>query len=141
MSARLFDHIDLRVKNRQAAQRFYAQILPVIGFRVDKSGDKWGLFEAEGDVAVEFLGFTEEPDHRPNGNRIAFWAQSRQAWIKSVRPFARPEAKTSKDPSFALNTALVITPSFSRTRMATSSRSATAKARRRRNNLRRKGPA
>jgi catechol 2,3-dioxygenase-like lactoylglutathione lyase family enzyme len=79
MSTRLFDHIDLRVKNREAAQRFYAQVLPAIGFRVDKSGDRWGLFEAEGSVAVDFFGFTEEADHRPNGNRIAFWAPSREA--------------------------------------------------------------
>lgn len=79
MSTRLFDHIDLRVKNRKAAQRFYAQVLPAIGFRVDKSGDRWGLFEAEGSAAVEFFGFTEEADHQPNGNRIAFWALSREA--------------------------------------------------------------
>src|SRR5215212_11890262 len=78
MSTRLFDHIDLRVKNREAAQRFYAKILPAIGFRVDKSGEQWGLFEAEGEVAVDFFGFTEDADHRPNGNRIAFWAPSRE---------------------------------------------------------------
>jgi catechol 2,3-dioxygenase-like lactoylglutathione lyase family enzyme len=79
MSTRLFDHIDLRVKNRAAAQRFYSQILPAIGFRVDKSGERWGLFEAEGSVAVDFFGFTEEADHQPNENRIAFWAASREA--------------------------------------------------------------
>ncbi|MEN3367864.1 MAG: hypothetical protein V7609_7 [Verrucomicrobiota bacterium] len=79
MSRRLFDHIDLRVKNRGAAQKFYAQILPAIGFRVDKSGEQWGLFEADGEKAVDFFGFTEEADHRPNGNRIAFWAESREA--------------------------------------------------------------
>ena len=79
MSTRLFDHIDLRVKNREAAQRFYERILPAIGFRVDKSGEKWGLFEADGKVPVDFFGFTEEPDHLPNGNRIAFWAPSRAA--------------------------------------------------------------
>jgi len=79
MSTRLFDHIDLRVKNREAAQRFYGRILPAIGFRVDKSGAKWGLFEAEGKVAVDFFGFTEEAEHQPNGNRIAFWAPSREA--------------------------------------------------------------
>src|SRR5207237_9940355 len=78
MSTRLFDHIDLRVKNRPNAQRFYSQVLPAIGFRVDKSGDKWGLFEAEGSVAVDFFGFTEEADHRPNGNRIACWVTSRE---------------------------------------------------------------
>jgi catechol 2,3-dioxygenase-like lactoylglutathione lyase family enzyme len=79
MSTRLFDHIDLRVKNREAAQRFYAQVLPAIGFRIDKSGKRWGLFEAEGSVAVDFFGFTEEANHQPNGNRIAFWAPSREA--------------------------------------------------------------
>lgn len=79
MSRRLFDHIDLRVKNRAAAQKFYAQVLPAIGFGVDKSGDEWGLFEAEGGKAVDFFGFTEEADHRPNGSRIAFWAESREA--------------------------------------------------------------
>jgi catechol 2,3-dioxygenase-like lactoylglutathione lyase family enzyme len=78
MSTRLFDHIDLRVKNRESAQRFYSKILPAIGFRVDKSGEKWGLFEADGSIAVAFFGFTEEADHQPNGNRIAFWAPSRE---------------------------------------------------------------
>jgi catechol 2,3-dioxygenase-like lactoylglutathione lyase family enzyme len=79
MSRRLFDHIDLRVKNRDAAEKFYLQILPAIGFTVDKSGKQWGLFEAEGGKAVEFFCFEEEADHRPNANRIAFWAESREA--------------------------------------------------------------
>jgi catechol 2,3-dioxygenase-like lactoylglutathione lyase family enzyme len=79
MSKRLFDHIDLRVRNRAAAQGFYGQMLPAIGFRVDKSGEEWGLFEAEGGKAVDFFGFTEEVNHKPNGNRIAFWAESRAA--------------------------------------------------------------
>ena len=79
MSRRLFDHIDLRVTNRAAAQKFYAKVLPAIGFRVDKSGVEWGLFEAEGGKSVDFFGFTEEADHQPNGTRIAFWAESREA--------------------------------------------------------------
>src|SRR5437762_7215112 len=93
MSTRLFDHIDLRVKNREAAQRFYAQILPGIGFRVDKSGEKWGLFEAEGSIAVDFFGFTEEADHQPNGNRLAFWAQSREAVDKAAEVVPKAGAK------------------------------------------------
>ena len=79
MSKRLFDHIDLRVKNRKAAQKFYEQILPAIGFRIDKSGDEWGQFNAEDGKSVEFFGFTEDPNHQPNGTRIAFWADSRAA--------------------------------------------------------------
>jgi len=88
MSRRLFDHIDLRVKNRAAAQEFYRQVLPAIGFRVDKSGEEWGLFEADGGKAVDFFGFTEEADHKPNGNRIAFWAESRDA-VDKVAEFVR----------------------------------------------------
>jgi catechol 2,3-dioxygenase-like lactoylglutathione lyase family enzyme len=79
MSRRLFDHIDLRVRDRGIAQRFYDQVLPSIGFKIDKSGEEWGLFEAEGGKPVEFFGFTEEADHQPNGTRIAFWADSRAA--------------------------------------------------------------
>jgi catechol 2,3-dioxygenase-like lactoylglutathione lyase family enzyme len=79
MSGRLFDHIDLRVKNRAVAQKFYAKILPAIGFRVDKSGEEYGLFESEGGKPIEFFCFTEEADHQPNASRIAFWADSRVA--------------------------------------------------------------
>ena len=78
MKTRRFDHIDLRVRNREAAQRFYAQVLPALGFRVDKSGSQWGVFETKSEKAADFFGFTEEPNHQPNGNRIAFWAESRE---------------------------------------------------------------
>jgi catechol 2,3-dioxygenase-like lactoylglutathione lyase family enzyme len=102
MSPRLFDHIDLRVKNRAAAQEFYAQILPVIGFRVDKSGEKWGLFEAEGELAVDFFGFTEEADHMPNANRIAFWAASREAVDKAAEVIRAAGAKNIEGPELCL---------------------------------------
>lgn len=76
MKTRRFDHIDLRVKNRETAQRFYAEVLPALGFPVDKSGAEWGLFEAKSEKPAAFFGFTEDPNHRPNENRIAFWADS-----------------------------------------------------------------
>ena len=76
---RYFDHIDLRVKNRAIAQKFYSQILPAIGFTSDESGNVWGAFQVPepGGAAREFFGFTEDPDHRPNESRIAFWADTR----------------------------------------------------------------
>jgi catechol 2,3-dioxygenase-like lactoylglutathione lyase family enzyme len=103
MSRRLFDHIDLRVKNREAAQRFYSQLLPAIGFRVDKSGEKWGLFEAEGQKAVDFFGFTEEADFQPNGNRIAFWAESRDAVDKAAAVIRQAGAKNIEGPELCLD--------------------------------------
>jgi catechol 2,3-dioxygenase-like lactoylglutathione lyase family enzyme len=102
MSTRLFDHIDLRVKNRAAAQRFYRQVLPVIGFRVDKSGERWGLFEAEGGKAVEFFCFEEEADHQPNGNRIAFWASSREAVDKVAEVVRKAGGRNIEGPELCV---------------------------------------
>jgi catechol 2,3-dioxygenase-like lactoylglutathione lyase family enzyme len=76
---RLFDHIDLRVRNRARAQEFYAKIMPAIGFVLDKSAEEWGAFEKEdGTKPSEFFGFTEDANHRPNETRIAFWAETRE---------------------------------------------------------------
>ena len=102
MSKRLFDHIDLRVKNRAAAQEFYEQVLPAIGFRVDKSGEEWGSFEADGGKAVDFFGFTEEADHRPNGNRIAFWAESRDAVNKVAEVVRKAGGKNLEGPELCV---------------------------------------
>ncbi|MEP6698459.1 MAG: VOC family protein [Verrucomicrobiota bacterium] len=88
MRKRLFDHIDLRVKDRAVAQRFYAQLLPALGFRSDKSGDIWGLFEEADTTPADFFGFTEDPNHQPNGNRIAFWAETREE-VDRVAPLVR----------------------------------------------------
>lgn len=102
MSRRLFDHIDLRVKNREAAQRFYSEVLPALGFRVDKSGEQWGSFEAEGGKAVEFFCFEEEADHQPNANRIAFWAESRAAVDKVADVVRQAGGKNLEGPELCL---------------------------------------
>ena len=103
MSRSLFDHIDLRVRNREVAQKFYAQVLPAIGFRVNKSGEEWGHFEAEGGKAVEFFGFTEEADHQPNGNRIAFWADSRAAVDKVAEVVRKAGGKNLEGPELCVD--------------------------------------
>ena len=103
MSTRLFDHIDLRVKNRENAQDFYSKILPAIGFRVDKSGKKWGLFEAEDSVGVDFFGFEEEADHQPNANRIAFWAPNREAVDKVADVVRQAGAKNIEGPELCVD--------------------------------------
>jgi catechol 2,3-dioxygenase-like lactoylglutathione lyase family enzyme len=76
---RLFDHIDLRVRNRARAQEFFGKVLPAIGFALDKSAEQWGAFEKDGaGKPSEFFGFTEDANHRPNDTRIAFWAETRE---------------------------------------------------------------
>lgn len=103
MSRRLFDHIDLRVRNRAVAQKFYAQVLPAIGFRVDKSGDELGLFEAEGGKAVEFFCFEEKADHQPNASRIAFWADSRADVDKVAEVVRQAGGKNIEGPELCVD--------------------------------------
>ena len=79
MKTRLFDHIDLRVRDRARAQKFYSQILPALGFTRDKSAEEWGAFEVQGDgEPAEFFAFDEDANHVPNKTRIAFWADSHE---------------------------------------------------------------
>lgn len=78
MKTRFFDHIDLRVKDREKAQRFYEQVLPAIGFTREQSDEEWGAFYVPGDGKPPFFAFDEDPNHEPNGTRISFWADSRE---------------------------------------------------------------
>ncbi len=77
MKTRRFDHIDLRVKDMVAAQRFYGQLLPALGFSVASGDDELRTYQCPGEGPEEFFCFEEGTDHRPNETRIAFWAESR----------------------------------------------------------------
>src|ERR1051326_707254 len=83
----LLDHIDLRVKDMAVAANFYAKFLPQLGFVCEKyepspnpvAGEDFCTFySAGGDTPSEFFGFTLDKNHRANGTRIAFWADTRQ---------------------------------------------------------------
>ena len=82
MKTRFFDHIDLRVKDRKRARRFYEQVLPAIGFTEEKRGtddvEDWDAYYVPGNGKPPFFGFTEDPKHKPNGTRISFWADSHE---------------------------------------------------------------
>jgi catechol 2,3-dioxygenase-like lactoylglutathione lyase family enzyme len=103
MSKRLFDHIDLRVRNREIAQRFYAQVLPAIGFKADKSDEEYGQFQPAGKTPVEFFCFQEEADHKPNANRIAFWAESRAAVDKVAEVVRKAGGKNVEGPELCVD--------------------------------------
>lgn len=78
IKSRYLDHIDLRVRDLSGARAFYGKLLPALGFVRDRSDDVWGTFySVGGDKPSAFFGFTEDPTHQPNGNRIAFWAETR----------------------------------------------------------------
>jgi catechol 2,3-dioxygenase-like lactoylglutathione lyase family enzyme len=73
------DHIDLRVPHLATAEPFYRRLLPRLGFRHEEKIDGWLQFVAgDGNPSDQFFGVTEDADHRPNANRIAFRAASPQ---------------------------------------------------------------
>ena len=86
--SRRFDHIDLRVPRLADVEKFYSTLLPALGFtrRVEVEG--WLQFEAGHGENTEFFGVTESTDHRPNENRIAFWANSKDE-VNRVAEIAR----------------------------------------------------
>jgi len=84
------------VRNRARAQEFFAKILPVIGFTLNKSAEEWGAFEKDGGGKTsEFFGFTEDANHRPNETRIAFWAETLSTVLVITRYFLKILMETS----------------------------------------------
>jgi len=86
MSRNPFQHVDIRVRDGQAAAAFYSRVLPAVGFTVDEGGKLFRCYSAGGvppDVA--WYGFTEDREHRPNANRIAFRAASRKEVDRASR--------------------------------------------------------
>ena len=79
MNNRLFDHVDLRVSNFAAAREFYDAFLPAMGFPTIRAAEIEVCYCADGDSkTVPFIGLNEEPGHRGNANRIAFWADTEE---------------------------------------------------------------
>lgn len=74
-----YQHIDLRVNDLERAWGFYSRILPAIGFETGNRGKTFSGYDGEGTFPDQpWFGFTEDKNHRPNANRIAFWAESRE---------------------------------------------------------------
>ena len=78
MSINRFSHVDVRVRSLDAALEFYKKFLPELGF-VYRGGQMFRVFTGEGErPGRPWFGFTEDRNHVPNTNRIAFWAGSRE---------------------------------------------------------------
>ena len=79
MKSRLFDHIDLRVTNLEAADAFYRILLPAIGFPARRvEADSIAYDSPRGHSKPEFVSLIEDPEHLPNKTRIAFWCDIRE---------------------------------------------------------------
>src|ERR1043165_7709101 len=81
---RIFDHIDLRVPSLQKVTPFYSALLPALGFSRAADIPGWLQFYAATDmgeapganIPTAFFGIAQDPLHKPNASRIAFWAET-----------------------------------------------------------------
>ena len=101
MHRRLFDHIDLRVRSLAEAKPFYARLLPALGFP-DLCETPIGIaYDAARDhPKPEFVGLIEDPEHRPNATRIAFWAETKEELDHIAKVVAAAGARNVEGPMF-----------------------------------------
>ena len=110
MKSRHFDHIDLRVRNIGRAKKFYRPLMKALGFTKESSNPEWTSYYVprKGKKLTTFFGFTHDPKHKPNGTRIAFWAESRRevdrvaavAKAAGAKNIEGPEPYTPDEPNY-----------------------------------------
>jgi catechol 2,3-dioxygenase-like lactoylglutathione lyase family enzyme len=98
---RLFDHVDLRVRNLAEAKAFYSVFLPAIGFP-DFGETSIGIaYDARGEhPKPEFIGLIEDPAHVPNATRLAFWADSKAEVDRVAEVVRSAGARNTEGPIF-----------------------------------------
>lgn len=72
-----FNHIDLRVTNFDQALPLFSKILPALGFTRQYHSEQWKVFATEDEFpGAAYFALTEDANHQPNANRIAFAAEN-----------------------------------------------------------------
>ncbi len=95
----LFDHVDLRVSDLAKVRRLYNTLLPAMGFtRVVEDADSICYYHPGDDRSEPFFGIDADPNHRPNGSRIALRAGSR-AEVDRLSELARTAGATAFEPA------------------------------------------
>jgi predicted lactoylglutathione lyase len=99
---RLYDHIDLRVRDLAEVRHFYEVLLPALGFTRKTEIPDWFQYEASAldDGPAAFFGVTESPGHVANENRIAFWAESAAEVDRIAGVAARAGARNIEGPGW-----------------------------------------
>lgn len=72
----LHDHVDLRVSSLSLVRPLYDVLLPALGYTRVTGDDSCVYYHLPGDN-VDFFGLNADPQHRPNGTRIAFASHTR----------------------------------------------------------------
>lgn len=87
MEPKLYDRVDLRVRDARLARRFYDPLMEALGLVFREQGQRFTTY-AYAPGTAPFFGFTEDAEHVTNGTRIAFAAASR-ALVDRVAVVAR----------------------------------------------------
>ena len=109
MKTRFYDHIDLRVRDMEAAKRFYQEVLPALGFTEPGDDGEWFSMyapsdgESPGAARPLFFGFERDPNHQPNGTRIAFWADTREEVDRVADAVRRAGGKVLEGPELCVD--------------------------------------
>ena len=94
-----FGHMDIRVTDMETAMPFYSAVLPSLGLTREYHGAKWKVFASEDPLPrTAYFAITEDPNHRPNANRIAFWAENREQVDQIAEVLREVNAKITSGP-------------------------------------------
>ena len=101
MTMRLFDHLDLRVRDLQEAEPFYSVVLPALGFPVRGQAPHCVYFEAVGQhPKPEFIALIEDRAHVSHGTRLAFWRDTQEEVDAFAALLPNCGAKNIEGPDF-----------------------------------------
>ena len=93
-----FGHIDLRVRDLEAATRFYDALLPALGFSERYHGGEWKVWATtDPSPNSAYFAVTEDAAHTANANRIALQVTS-AAEVDRVAALARQVGATLSGP-------------------------------------------
>jgi catechol 2,3-dioxygenase-like lactoylglutathione lyase family enzyme len=113
-----FDHIDVRVRSLAEVESFYDALMPLLGLPrksyalVGSDGEWTDLPRPGGHNAIEyfealvtgraahFIGFIEDPEHRPQATRIAFRDAApfeAAPWLERLRALGARVVEPSDD--------------------------------------------
>ncbi|MDE2571288.1 MAG: VOC family protein [bacterium] len=78
----IIDHVDLRVRDRERAHRFFSVLLPELGLTRVWQGEEWTTYAEPRDGRPDwqrcFVSTTVDAEHTPTKNCVAFQAPSRE---------------------------------------------------------------
>jgi catechol 2,3-dioxygenase-like lactoylglutathione lyase family enzyme len=94
----LFDHVDLRVSDLSRVRGLYDALLPAMGFsRIAEDADSICYYRPGDDRSAPFFGLDVDPDHRPNGSRVALRGANR-AEVDRLAAIARDAGAAAFEP-------------------------------------------